>query len=207
MIFNFLFGLLPIVNCDTAEPWQLSFQDGASPSFNGIVDLHDQIMFYLIIIVILVAWMLGTIIIKFNTAKNPIVYKYFTHGTGIELIWTITPALVLVAIAFPSFRLLYLMDNPIFEVYYSHLLFTPVIIYDNVNAEEKSNILESNKGKAGIYMWTHLENGRRYVGSALDLSNRISDYYSSSYLKRADSYICNALVCHTHAAFSLSILE
>ena len=37
-------------------------------------------------------------------------YKYFTHSTVIELIWTVTPALVLVAIAFPSFRLLYLMD-------------------------------------------------------------------------------------------------
>src|SRR5690554_6300639 len=98
------------VHCDVAQPWQFSFQDGASPSFDGIVDLHDQIMFYLVIIVVGVSWMLGTIIVKFNTIKNPIVYKYFTHGTVIELIWTVTPALVLVAIAFPSFRLLYLMD-------------------------------------------------------------------------------------------------
>lgn len=109
-IFNF-----STVHCDVAQPWQFSFQDGASPSFDGIVDLHDQIMFYLVIIVIGVSWMLGTIIVKFNTTKNPIVYKYFTHGTVIELIWTVTPALVLVAIAFPSFRLLYLMDSPLFE--------------------------------------------------------------------------------------------
>jgi cytochrome c oxidase subunit 2 len=113
MLSNFLFKLLPVVNCDVAEPWQLSFQDGASPSFEGIVDLHDQIMFYLVIIVIGVSWMLGIIIVKFNTTKNPIVYKYFTHGTVIELIWTVTPAFVLVAIAFPSFRLLYLMDEVI----------------------------------------------------------------------------------------------
>lgn len=113
----FSFFNIPTAHCDTAEPWQFSFQDGASPAFDGIVDLHDQIMFYLIIILILVSWMLGTIILKFNTTKNPIVYKYFVHGTVIELIWTITPALVLVAIAFPSFRLLYLMDSPIFEVY------------------------------------------------------------------------------------------
>jgi cytochrome c oxidase subunit 2 len=39
------------------------------------------------------------------------VYKYSNHGTLIELIWTISPALVLVAIAFPSFKLLYLMDD------------------------------------------------------------------------------------------------
>jgi cytochrome c oxidase subunit 2 len=111
-LFNF-FNFFPTAHCDVAEPWQLAFQDGASPSFDGIVDLHDQIMFYLVIIVIGVSWMLGTIIIKFNTRTNPIVYKYFTHGTVIELIWTVTPALVLVAIAFPSFRLLYLMDEVI----------------------------------------------------------------------------------------------
>jgi len=35
------------------------------------------------------------------------------HGTLIELIWTVGPALVLVAIAFPSFKLLYLMDEVI----------------------------------------------------------------------------------------------
>ena len=33
--------------------------------------------------------------------------------TLIELIWTITPALILIAIAFPSFRLLYLLDEVI----------------------------------------------------------------------------------------------
>ena len=41
--------------------------------------------------------------------------------TLIELIWTITPALVLIAIAFPSFRLLYLLDyeSTINFVFYS----------------------------------------------------------------------------------------
>jgi len=102
MLLTLFSNLLRTTHLDLAEPWQFAFQDGASPSFEGIVDLHDQIMFYLIIIVTLVSWMLGAIIIKFNTAKNPIVYKYFVHGTVIELIWTITPALVLVAIAFPS---------------------------------------------------------------------------------------------------------
>ena len=43
--------------------------------------------------------------------QTQIVHKYSNHGTLIELIWTISPALVLVAIAFPSFKLLYLMDE------------------------------------------------------------------------------------------------
>lgn len=38
-------------------------------------------------------------------------HKYLNHGTLIELIWTITPAIILLLIAFPSFKLLYLMDE------------------------------------------------------------------------------------------------
>ena len=48
---------------------------------------------------------------NFNTKNSAIVYKYLNHGTLIELIWTITPALILTVIAFPSFRLLYLLDE------------------------------------------------------------------------------------------------
>ena len=40
-----------------------------------------------------------------------IAYKYVSHGTTVELIWTITPAIILILIAFPSFKLLYLMDE------------------------------------------------------------------------------------------------
>jgi group I intron endonuclease len=46
------------------------------------------------------------------------------------------------------------------------------------------------------------------VGSAVDLSRRLKDYYSPSKLKKkTNSYICNALIHHTHLAFSLTILE
>ena len=54
-----------------------------------------------------------SIIWNFNKARNKLVYRYLNHGTLIELIWTVGPALVLVAIAFPSFKLLYLMDEVI----------------------------------------------------------------------------------------------
>ncbi|ESN90189.1 hypothetical protein HELRODRAFT_92865, partial [Helobdella robusta] len=86
--------ITPVWN-DAPEPWQLSFQDGASPSFEGIVELHDQIMFYLVIILFGVSWMLSSVIFNFGSNQNKIVYKYHNHGTLIELIWTITPALVL----------------------------------------------------------------------------------------------------------------
>ena len=99
--------------CDSAYPWQIGFQDGATPSAEGVLELHDHILFYLIVITVLVFWMLGVTMVTFNSSKVGIVHKYSNHGTLIELIWTITPAFVLIAIAFPSFKLLYLLDEVI----------------------------------------------------------------------------------------------
>jgi len=98
---------------DIPLAWGLYFQDGASPSFEGIVDLHNRIMFYLVVILFGVSWIMLSIIWNFNKSRNKLVYRYLNHGTLIELIWTVGPALVLVAIAFPSFKLLYLMDEVI----------------------------------------------------------------------------------------------
>lgn len=105
-----------IINTKRADvplAWGLYFQDGASPSFEGIVDLHNRIMFYLVVILFGVTWVMLSILWNFNNTRNKLVYRYLNHGTLIELIWTVGPALVLVAIAFPSFKLLYLMDEVI----------------------------------------------------------------------------------------------
>jgi cytochrome c oxidase subunit 2 len=102
-----------IKKADVPLAWGLYFQDGATPSFEGIVDLHNRIMFYLVVILFGVTWVMLTIMLNFNKSTNKLVYRYLNHGTLIELIWTVGPALVLVAIAFPSFKLLYLMDEVI----------------------------------------------------------------------------------------------
>jgi ubiquinol-cytochrome c reductase cytochrome b subunit len=98
-------------NCDTPKPWGLYFQDNATPQMEGLVELHDNIMFYLVIILFGVGWILVSIIRNYSSLESPISHKYLNHGTLIELIWTITPALILILIAFPSFKLLYLMDE------------------------------------------------------------------------------------------------
>jgi len=99
------------VRLDAPTPWGIYFQDSATPQMEGLVELHDIIMYYLVIILFAVGWMLFSIVWNFNHNKSPISHKYLNHGTLIELIWTITPALVLILIAFPSFKLLYLMDE------------------------------------------------------------------------------------------------
>src|SRR5690606_21190396 len=79
-------------------------------------------------------------------------------------------------------------------------------VYKNAETD-KLQVLTENEGKAGIYLWTHKESGKKYIGSAVDLSKRLSKYYSPLELKVADNYISRAIICHSHSAFSLSILE
>ena len=97
--------------CDAPMAWGIYFQDSATPQMEGLVELHDNIMFYLIIILFSVGWIILSIVWSYTYKKSPISHKYLSHGTLIELIWTITPALLLILIAFPSFKLLYLMDE------------------------------------------------------------------------------------------------
>lgn len=99
------------IRLDAPTPWGIYFQDSATPQMEGVIELHDIIMYYLVIILFGVGWILFSIIWNFNDKKNPMSHKYLNHGTLIELIWTITPAVVLILIAFPSFKLLYLMDE------------------------------------------------------------------------------------------------
>jgi cytochrome c oxidase subunit 1 len=98
-------------SCDAAHPWGLYFQDSASPQMEALIELHNDIMFYLFAILFSVGWILLSVIRNFVYPYNKISNKYLNHGTLIELIWTITPALILILIAFPSFKLLYLMDE------------------------------------------------------------------------------------------------
>lgn len=82
-MFRFLFNTIlmtKVVYNDAPQPWQLGFQDGGSPSFEGIIELHDQIMFYLVVILLGVGWMLSSTIHKFNSNHNQIVHKYLNHG-------------------------------------------------------------------------------------------------------------------------------
>jgi cytochrome c oxidase subunit 2 len=111
IMLSLLYYNADISYCDAPRAWGLYFQDSASPQMEALVELHDNIMYYLVAILFAVGWIQGAIIRNFDSSKSPISNKYLNHGTLIELIWTITPALILVLIAFPSFKLLYLMDE------------------------------------------------------------------------------------------------
>jgi cytochrome c oxidase subunit 2 len=110
---------------------QFSFQPPASSAMEGIIDFHNDIMFYLIVVFVVVAYMLVDVIQQFclsyridaKTAtledatrafvarRDALLLQRVTHGTLLEIIWTIIPILILVAIAIPSFALLYSLDE------------------------------------------------------------------------------------------------
>jgi cytochrome c oxidase subunit 2 len=101
-----------VVELDSAIPWQMGFQDPATPVAEGIINFHHDLFFMLVLVVVFVGWLLIRCIYLFreDIHKNP---DQFTHGTTIEVIWTLTPALMLMIIALPSFALLYSMDEVI----------------------------------------------------------------------------------------------
>nr|YP_011017562.1 cytochrome c oxidase subunit 2 [Antithamnionella miharai]WQF69337.1 cytochrome c oxidase subunit 2 [Antithamnionella miharai]WQF69362.1 cytochrome c oxidase subunit 2 [Antithamnionella miharai] len=95
---------------DISEPWQIGFQDPATPIMEGIINLHHDLMFFICLISIFVSWMLIKTIWHFNKHTNPKASS-LAHGTVIEIIWTVTPAIILLIIAIPSFSLLYALDE------------------------------------------------------------------------------------------------
>ena len=85
-------------------------------------------------------------------------------------------------------------------------LFVSSVIYNNPE-EEKLQILADTKNKAGIYLWKHLESDKQYIGSSVNLSRRLSYYYSKNIIRYNKSKIYNALLSYGYSAFSLTILE
>ena len=95
---------------DVAEDWQLDFQDPATPIMEGIINLHHDLCFFLIIICVFVLWVLLRTLVLFDRSKNKVPSKV-VHGTLLEIVWTIVPSFVLLAVAIPSFALLYAVDE------------------------------------------------------------------------------------------------
>lgn len=93
---------------DNSERWNILFQDEATPIAAGIIDFHNKVMYYLIIILTLVIYMIIARI-KSNRSINWI--RRRNHSTIIEIIWTIVPGIILVIIAIPSLKLLYALDE------------------------------------------------------------------------------------------------
>lgn len=114
---------------DLPWPYQVSFQDPATNNMEGIIDLHHEIMFFLIVVVVLVMWLLY-VLFKTHVVEwlppvsNQNIYKepfknsnlmrttlFPQHNRRLEIAWTIMPCVILGFIAFPSFALLFALED------------------------------------------------------------------------------------------------
>jgi len=94
------------------KPWEITLQDAATPVMESIISFHNLLVWIITIITLFVLALLVIVVVKFNAKANPVPSKT-THNTLIEVAWTLIPVLILVAIAVPSFRLLFLqLDIP-----------------------------------------------------------------------------------------------
>ena len=84
---------------------QLGFQDAASPLIEELIFFHDHAMIILVIIISLVGYAAVSLIVNKYTCRS------LVEGQSIETIWTIIPAFILIFLALPSLRLLYLLDE------------------------------------------------------------------------------------------------
>nr|ATL76455.1 cytochrome c oxidase subunit 2 [Stylotermes sp. TW5238]ATL76507.1 cytochrome c oxidase subunit 2 [Stylotermes sp. Chi-156] len=84
---------------------KLNLQDGASPMMEQLTFFHDHVLMIMLMIITTVLYVMITLI------TNKYVSRFILEGQLIETAWTIAPAIILVFIAMPSLRLLYLMDE------------------------------------------------------------------------------------------------
>ena len=194
-IFNTIYN-------DAPQPWQIGFQDSAAPGFTGIVELHNTIFFYLIVICVGVFWVLGSTMYYFNIKNSPIVHKYLNHGRYVP---------IQKCSKFNN----KILDNNLYNVIrkYSTLSYLKNIdhikVYENAS-DMRKDILNENKGKSGIYMLTNKTTKDIYIGRSSDISKRFKNYFNLSYLKsqsQKNSIISRALLKNGYSKFSLTILE
>nr|WNH37052.1 cytochrome c oxidase subunit II [Herklotsichthys quadrimaculatus] len=88
-----------------AHPSQLGLQDAASPVMEELLHFHDHAL----MIVFLISTLVLYIIICMVSSR--LTDKYILDSQEIEIVWTILPAVILIMIALPSLRILYLMDE------------------------------------------------------------------------------------------------
>uniref|UniRef100_A0AAN0LPP9 Cytochrome c oxidase subunit 2 n=1 Tax=Teucriogethes sp. TaxID=3123426 RepID=A0AAN0LPP9_9CUCU len=94
--------------------WKMiSLQDSASPLMEQLTFFHDHALLILVIITVLVGQLMSSLFF------NKFTHRFLLEGQMIEIIWTIIPSIILLLIALPSLRLIYILDevnNPLVSI-------------------------------------------------------------------------------------------
>lgn len=126
---------------DAPEGWQLGFQDSASPIAEGILRIHNEIQYYLLIILVLICWIITSIIFKFNEESNKFKSKYMNHG---KIVPTRKGSKFKIYTTIRTYSTLPNENNDS----------PPAKIYEDIYSM-KDEILKENIDKSGIYKLTN----------------------------------------------------
>nr|BBD20489.1 cytochrome c oxidase subunit II [Cyrtodactylus auribalteatus] len=88
-----------------ARPAQLGFQDAAAPIMEELLHLHDHAMMVVFLISTFVLYIITLLI------TTTLTHTETMNAQMVETVWTVLPAVILILIALPSLRILYLMDE------------------------------------------------------------------------------------------------
>jgi cytochrome c oxidase subunit II len=103
-------GVAALAAAGQPSPWQLGLQQSATPVMDDIIWFHDRLLYIITAITAFVLLLLIIVIVRFNARANPIPSRT-THNTLVEVLWTVIPIVILLVIAVPSFKLLFLQLN------------------------------------------------------------------------------------------------
>ena len=93
------------------QNWGITLPDPASPIMERIEVFSNAVLVVITLITLFVMVLLGWVMIRYNSKRNPVPSKT-THNSLIEVLWTVLPVIILVAIAIPSFGLLFAQYDP-----------------------------------------------------------------------------------------------
>ncbi len=139
---------LAVAQTGQPEPWQFGLQDAATPVMHSIRNFHTGLFYLITAITGFVLVLLLIVIFRFNARANPNPSRT-THHTLLEIVWTIVPVAILVFIAVPSFKLLFLeQDIP------------------------KADITVKATGKQWFWSYSYPDNGNFEFDSTLDQNGK-----------------------------------
>jgi cytochrome c oxidase subunit 2 len=99
------------VSCDIPYAKQFGFQDPATAYFEGIIDLHHDLMFFMVLVTVFVSYMLLAIVFNFGNTYHTRPPVDIRSNSLIEIVWTIIPGIVILSLALPTFALIYSMEE------------------------------------------------------------------------------------------------
>nr|QFZ89524.1 cytochrome oxidase subunit II [Megascolecidae sp. YN201748-01] len=135
---------------------QISFQDAASSVMMQLISFHDHTLIILTLVLTVVGYAL--IVLTFNKYVN----RYILEAQTIETVWTILPALILLVLALPSLRILYITDevsNPSLTVKtIGHQWYWSYEYTDFTNVEMDSYMVQSTDLSLGEFRLLEVDN-------------------------------------------------